>query len=203
MLCAKGIPEHDVLLRSLEHRLIELGGGETSTDLFALADAIDRSVPPPVPKIMVDVTQLALLDFRTGIQRVTRAIVLEWQRQPPEGYVIQLVRMDLESCTYVCANAYAAELTGTGKVIEDTPLVCHSGDVFLGLDLVNECIALLPDWFQYLRNAGVRIAFVIYDILPVRRPDWWQVDGAYHHERWLREVVGVSEVLLWHLPCDG
>ncbi|MFE8346881.1 MAG: glycosyltransferase family 4 protein [Xylella fastidiosa subsp. multiplex] len=191
-----GIPEHDVLLRSLEHRLIELGGGETSTDLFALADAIDRSVPPPVPKIMVDVTQLALLDFRTGIQRVTRAIVLEWQRQPPEGYVIQLVRMDLESCTYVCANAYAAELTGTGKVIEDTPLVCHSGDVFLGLDLVNECIALLPDWFQYLRNAGVRIAFVIYDILPVRRPDWWQVDGAYHHERWLREVVGVSEVLL-------
>lgn len=183
------------VMEALETGLVQ-SPVETDHELMALADAIDRSIPLPTPKIIIDVTELAAEDRGTGIQRVTRAIVAEWGECPPEGYRIQLVRMDRQRRAYVCANVYAGSLLGDVEGGEDAPLVCHAGDIFLGLDLVGECVSLLPDWFEYFSNAGVRIAFVVYDILPIRNPEWWPGEGWRHHERWLSGIIGVSDALL-------
>lgn len=188
------IPGEEALLGRLAERVVATDVSED--ELLGVADSIDKSIQPQLPKIMVDVTELAAHDHRTGIQRVTRAVIAEWRSRPPCGYRIQLVRMDREARSYVCADRYAAQLWGDGSEAEDTPLVCHSGDVFLGLDLVGDCVALVPDWFQYFRSTGVRIAFVVYDILPVRHPEWWPGDGHRHHERWLRGIVAQSDALL-------
>ncbi len=164
---------------------------------LALADALDRSIAPPVPQILVDVSELASHDHRTGIQRVTRSITVEWLAKPPEGYRIQLVRIDRETGQYLFANAFTARITpGADQNVEDTPVVCHAGDVFLGLDLVGDTASLVPHWFDYFRSAGVKVAFVIYDILPVRHPEWWPVDGGRYHERWLTSVVGYSDTVI-------
>ncbi|MEN4902076.1 glycosyltransferase family 1 protein [Luteimonas sp. TWI1437] len=165
---------------------------------MALADALDRSIAPASPRILLDVSELAVHDHRTGIQRVTRAIATEWLAQPPEGYRVQLVRIDRASGQYVCANAFTARLApGVQESDQDVPLVCHAGDVFLGLDLVGDTASLVPHWFDYFRAAGVKVAFVIYDILPVRHPEWWPLDGGRYHERWLRAIMDYSD----HLIC--
>lgn len=188
------IPGEEALLGRLAERIVAT---EVSSDeLLGVADSIDKSVPPPLPKIMVDVTELAAHDHKTGIQRVTRAIIAEWKSRPPSGYRIQLVRLDREARSYVCADRYAAQLWADESEAEDTPLVCHSGDVFLGLDLVGDCTELVPDWFHYFRSTGVRIAFVVYDILPIRHPEWWPGDGHRHHECWLKGIVAQSDSLL-------
>lgn len=157
-----------------------------------LADAIDRSVAPATRMLMVDVTELANHDLLTGIQRVTRAVIAEWGAHPPHEYRLQLVRIDRESRQYVCANRYAAAFFGTSRA-EDSPLVCHAGDVFVGLDLVGDAVSFVPEWFEYFRATGVMVSFVIYDILPIRHPEWWPEGGAWHHERWLRDVISVSD----------
>ncbi len=164
---------------------------------LALADALDRSIAPAKPRILIDVSELAAHDHRTGIQRVTRAITAEWLAQAPCGYQIQLVRIDRENRQYVSANAFTARMSpGAEEDREDAPLVCHAGDVFLGLDLVGDTASLVPHWFDYFRSTGVKIAFVIYDILPVRHPEWWPVDGGRHHERWLTSIAGYSDTVI-------
>lgn len=162
---------------------------------LAVADSLDKSVAPAKRQIMIDVSELAAHDHKTGIQRVTRAIVCEWERRAPGSYKIQLVRLDRDSRRYVCANEYSAILLGHAPC-EDSPLVCHAGDVFLGLDLVGDCVSYTPAWFDYLRATGVTVAFVIYDILPIRYPEWWPGNGGLFHERWLRDVVNVSDRLV-------
>ncbi|MCW1776918.1 hypothetical protein NB693_21300 [Pantoea ananatis] len=107
---------------------------------LAVADSLDKSVAPAKRQIMIDVSELAAHDHKTGIQRVTRAIVCEWERRAPGSYKIQLVRLDRDSRRYVCANEYSAILLGHAPC-EDSPLVCHAGDVFLGLDLVGDCVS--------------------------------------------------------------
>lgn len=161
---------------------------------MALADALDKSIAPASPQILIDVSELAAHDHRTGIQRVTRAIVSEWLANPPSGYRVQLIRIDRASRQYVCADQYMAQLKGMDGI--DTPLVCHAGDVFIGLDLVGDTASLIPHWFEYFRAAGVSIAFVVYDILPVRHPEWWPMDGGRYHERWLRAVAEYSDRLI-------
>ncbi len=164
---------------------------------LALAEALDRSIAPSTPRIFLDVTELATHDYRTGIQRVTRAIATEWLSRSPAGYQTQLVRIDRESGQYVCANAFTSRLVpGAEEGAVDAPLVCHPGDVFLGLDLVGDTASLVPHWFEYFRATGVKVAFVIYDILPVRHPEWWPVDGGRHHERWLSAIAGYSDRLI-------
>ncbi len=182
---------------SLRSALSKLGE-ELCSDVqqcLAAADALDRSVAPPQRQLMLDVSELAAHDHRTGIQRVTRAIVSEWKRQPPGQYRIQLVRLERSSQRYVCANEYTSKLFGL-EPAEDAPLVCHAGDVFLGLDLVGDSVSSAPAWFEHLRATGVRIAFVVYDILPILYPEWWPGDGGRHHERWLRDIIRVSDRLL-------
>lgn len=163
---------------------------------LALADALDRSIAPPRPRLLVDVTELAAHDHRTGIQRVTRAIATEWLSRPPAGYDVQLVRIDRGLGNYVCANAYTPRLLPSAPDQDDSPLVCHAGDVFLGLDLVGDTASVVPHWFEYFRATGVKVAFVIYDILPVRHPEWWPVDGGRYHERWLAAVAACADQMI-------
>lgn len=174
--------------------LASLGGSEG--ELVALADSIDRSLPAALPKIMLDVSELATHDLKTGIQRVTRAIAAEWSARPPEGYTVQLVRIDRDTRSYVCANNYANQLLEIEGFSDDAPLVCHAGDIFLGLDLVGDGVSLMQDWFEHFHNTGVLVAFVIYDLLPVRNPQWWPGQGGRHHERWLRGAAQAADLLL-------
>lgn len=181
---------------ALERAVARLGSlpGQNVAERLGAADGLDRSCADS-PKLLVDVTELADKDLRTGIQRVTRAILAEWGRSAPAGYRLQLVRLDRNSGMYVCANRYAATLLGTESQ-PDVPAVCHAGDVFLGLDLVGSAVKAGSEWFGYLRRAGVKISFVVYDILPVRHPQWWPGGGGQHHEAWLREILGCADQLV-------
>jgi glycosyltransferase involved in cell wall biosynthesis len=68
--------------------------------------------------------------------------------------------------------------------------------VFLGLDLALDVIPEASDEFERFRDRGVYICFVVYDILPLRRPDWWEkvvIDGFC---RWVESVTTWSDKLI-------
>lgn len=181
---------------ALERAVARLGSmpGVSVGDKLAAADGLDRSCTDD-RQLLVDVTELAEKDLRTGIQRVTRAVLAEWGRSPPAGFRLQLVRLDRTTGLYVCANRYAAALLGMESQ-PDVPAICHAGDVFLGLDLVGSGVKAGSEWFAYLRRNGAKVSFVVYDILPVRHPQWWPGGGGQHHEAWLREILACADQLI-------
>lgn len=188
--------ERTAPVAAIEQAIGKLGSSRVQSHgaMLAAADALDRSCAAP-PQLLVDVTELADKDLRSGIQRVTRAVVAEWGRSPPKGYTVQLVRMDRSLGQYVCANQYAATLLGQESQ-PDVPAVCHPGDVFLGLDLVGSAVKAGSEWFAAMRRNGVKISFVVYDILPVRHPEWWPAGGGQHHEAWLRNILACADQLI-------
>jgi hypothetical protein len=82
------------------------------------------------PQILVDVTILASQDARTGIQRVTRGILMALITDPPPGYRVEAVRS--EGDLYLYARRFTSECLG----LEENVLLAAAGVSFFALELI-------------------------------------------------------------------
>ena len=169
---------------------------DDDADYAALRQPLARALALNMPRedretrLFVDVTVLADVDVGTGIQRVVRNVLRQWLARAPAGYVIEPVRFD-PAVGYVHARAFSSRFSGgDGQPADaDRPIDPYPGDIVVGLDLIAH---LLPDgreYFRWLRNRGVRLWFVIYDLLPVTRPEFFPPGGLGVFQRWF-QVVG-------------
>jgi glycosyltransferase involved in cell wall biosynthesis len=161
---------------------------------LARALALNHRSADRMRRLFVDVTMLADVDVGTGIQRVVRNILRELLSAPPEGFEIAPVRL-IPTVGYVHARAFAARFAGLPEG-PDSPIDPHAGDLVLGLDLIAH---LLPDnqtYFTWLRERGVALWFVIYDLLPVLRPEYFPPGGLGVFQRWYHAVGEVADGVL-------
>lgn len=150
-------------------RRLATPSGEPDTVL--LADALARTFPPRQPQLLVDIGTLVLIDSKTGIQRVVRGIALELVHNPPPGRLVRFVRPAENKGYYVYAHEAALRLFGYDDGLEgDVPVGFGPEDVFLGLDLTLEQTLDHLDWLRDMHIWGVRIYFVVYDIIAMRFP---------------------------------
>ncbi|WP_321927969.1 glycosyltransferase family 4 protein [Paraburkholderia guartelaensis] len=142
-------------------------------------------------QLLVDISELVQRDARSGIQRVVRSILREWLKKPPEGYRVEPVYATAGQ-TYRYARKYMARFLGgdDSRQIDDT-MEYGVDDIFLGLDLAPAVAPHYASFYQHLREQGVRVKFVVYDLLPLRESHFEQhvVD---HYLRWL-DVVSESD----------
>lgn len=143
----------------------------------------------------VDVSGIALNDAGTGIQRVTREFLRALREQLPEG--IELVPVVARARHGWCRAALGENGLPSLATIEDRrPLHLGKGDLFLGLDLsahqVPAHLRQLRDW----RANGAKLAFVVYDLLPLLKPQYFTQRMRYLFGRWFRAVVSVADDLL-------
>ncbi|MBI3231199.1 MAG: glycosyltransferase family 4 protein [Burkholderiales bacterium] len=75
-------------------------------------------------------------------------------------------------------------------------ILARQGDIFLGLDLFMHGTAQNRDLLLHMRKRGVEIHFIVYDILPVLRPDVFPPGSAPGFARWLDCIGEVSDGLL-------
>jgi len=145
----------------------------------------------PTPNILfVDVSFLVLEDLKTGIQRVTRSILLQLLTNPPKGYEIQAVYGD-RHVGYKAAQM-GHDASGSlilGRSPEPRAIEVSPGDIFLGLDFA--CVTTLKEqnYLSKIRAAGVKVYFVVYDLLPVQFPAYFPSSTKDFHTRWLRTLV--------------
>jgi len=133
---------------------------------------------PNNKEFIVDITHIYKKDLKTGIQRVVRAVLSEFETLLSKEWELRVVYLGSNNMYKYCDS----------KKI----LVPKKGDVFLGLDL-NSRISQCETMFEVWRNAGVRLNFVVYDILPILYPEWWDFDVSIAHKRWLRSVLKYSD----------
>jgi hypothetical protein len=147
-------------------------------------------------RLYVDVTELAREDHGAGVQRVVHRILGEWLLDPP-GLRIEPVRLAAGG-GYVHARAFLARMLGlpAGAAGPDVALSPAAGDRFVGLDLVRDHAELADQALEALSNAGVRIGIVVYDLLPLQRPDWFPAGMHERFAAWIGMAGRRAEVLL-------
>ena len=181
--------------RRLLDTLADKSGGAPSSraDILDVSASIARNRPRfGLRQLLVDVSALAGEDLRTGVQRVSRAVLKALIVDPPAGYRIEPVRAQAEGLRY--ARRYTHSLLGlSGSAAEDAPVEAGPGDRFLGLDLAYNTIDLAGRELAALRDRGVRVDFVVYDLLPELRPDCFPDYVPPLHRAWLRSVAALAD----------
>lgn len=148
-------------------------------------------------QLLVDVTELAREDHGAGVQRVVHRILAALLIEPPAGFRIEPVRLAADG-RYVHARDYLGRLIGLSEdaVGADFAIAPRAGDQFLGLDLIRDRAALARDGLLAMKASGVSIAFVVYDVLPLQRPDWFPEGMGGRFRQWLLMVAECSDKVL-------
>ncbi|AHF00121.1 glycosyltransferase family 4 protein [Thioalkalivibrio paradoxus] len=149
------------------------------------------------PQMLVDVSVLAAQDARTGVQRVVRNLLKELLNEPPTGYRIRPICFDAEHgwCRY---TPQVATLP-SGKVEfpdADQLIDVGHGDIFLGLDLSAHLFPSFLSFLRFLRRVGIPIHFVVYDLIPLRHPEWCDVSVPEAFAKWIQGVGATADSLL-------
>jgi len=130
------------------------------------------------PELLIDVTHIYKHDHKTGIQRVVRALIGSFEELLPSEYALKTIYLE---------NGFFYN-TKNKKLIN-----AEKGDIFLGLDfnasIVNSAF-LLNYW---KRHNGVKIYFVLYDLLPIHYPNWWGEDISFKHLQWAKYILEISD----------
>jgi hypothetical protein len=144
-------------------------------ECIEVAQSIAMSIPPLPKRLFVDVSELAHVDAKSGIQRVTRSILRALQENSPAGYVMMPVYADMDRIGYFYANKFAKAFFGQESRfgVTDDPIEYFPGDIFLGLDLQPDVIPVQKEFFQRIRRGGVKVVFVVHDLLCVRMPQYF------------------------------
>ena len=142
-------------------------------------------------QLLVDVTVLAAHDDQSGVQRVVRNLLHALQAAPPPGWRVAAVA---DAGGHYAYTPYAAPAAGDGAATG--PIRVAAGDIFLGLDLCPDQVPGNRAVFEDLRRHGVRLYFVVYDLLPLLLPDMFSSGASPWFARWLHTVAGVADGLL-------
>lgn len=143
-------------------------------------------------QILIDVSELARRDARTGIQRVVRNILKEWLSAPPLGYWVEPVYAT-EGKDYRYARKFTHLFQNrSGCIPSDAPIEFAPGDIFFALDLQPKVQISHKRTYEEMRRNGVSVLFAVYDLLSIQLPQYFIPGSDKTFKRWL-DVVSESD----------
>ena len=146
-------------------------------------------------QLLVDLSVLVSHDDQSGVQRLVRNILRNLLLRPPEGLRVAPVYDAGGHYAYARRFILGSE-AAQAQGIEDDPIQVSRGDIFLGLDLAPNHIPGKLDLLRSLRQHGVAMYFVVFDLLPVRIPDTFIEGAAPWFARWIDSVASLADGLL-------
>ncbi len=147
-------------------------------------------------RIFLDVSALVHHDLRTGIQRVVRAIVNNVIKDCPAEYHVELVYAGTDAQGYRYAYSFFSKTFNVPNIFGSDDIIHYQkGDIFVGLDLHQHVVIAQAKYLQQMRNAGVKVKFVVYDLLPVLQPHVFPIQSDDIHFAWLDTIKNYDGAL--------
>ncbi|MDV6331038.1 glycosyltransferase family 1 protein [Asticcacaulis sp. 201] len=144
--------------------------------------------------LLVDISELVHRDAKTGIQRVVRSILLSFLSKSQLYRIEPIYR---EGTTYRYARQFTARFLGLSALnLTDSYVVFNPGDIFLGLDLDATITPEALDVLKRHQCRGVRLVWIVYDILPVVRPEWFDAGLARAVSTWVDHLRDYADELI-------
>lgn len=137
-------------------------------------------------QLLVDVSVIQQSDARTGIQRVVRALLWQLLQNPPKGYRICPIYATRHQGYRYVAPKFFGKLTQKNTPVEETPVVVQRGDIFLALDLAAHLIPRHESQILRWKREGVQLHVLVYDLLPLLHPEWFNTRTTRNFDRWIR-----------------
>jgi glycosyltransferase involved in cell wall biosynthesis len=153
-----------------------------------------NALPNAPRQLLIDISALVQSDYKTGIQRVVRSIVLALIKEPPPGYRIEPVYSEGGNRPYRYARRFTSTMLDVPPLaLEDAPIEARAGDVFLGLDLATNMSTQNQPQLLALRRKGVKIWFTVYDLLPLLRPDCFPFGAQKYYGDFIDTISLVAD----------
>jgi len=151
-----------------------------------------RSVRPVAAarRLFVDLAAISHHDAGTGIQRVVRAIALALIEEDPGEWDICFVAANRRRPYHVIAWPDAS------KIVSPMEMSAKPGDVFLGLDFSLDTVRRYRNQLTQFERAGGRLWFLVCDLLPIERPEWFSTNNVLRYKAWLDTIAGLAEGFL-------
>jgi len=179
-------------------------------DIQALATSIAESFPRceterDRPTLYIDASSIVIHDHRSGIQRVVRAISRELLRTDSNVVIVHTKPEDsefyyAEALTLDCINSFPeAERSRKLETLRSKEqsgwIDFRPGDTLVYLDLHPLVAISHKQKTQYLRNKGIAVYFVVYDILPALSPEFFWPELCEEFNVWLNTTAESDGVI--------
>lgn len=147
-------------------------------------------------QLLIDVSVIIGNDGRTGIQRVVRALLLRFLKHPPDGYTVRPIFATRRRGYRYAPDDFGLLQEKVSSLIGAIPVQVGAGDCYLSLDLTAHLLhhhkAQLAQW----KCAGAQIHIIMYDLLPVLHPHWFNPITTKNFHRWLRTIAIFSNSVI-------
>jgi len=141
-------------------------------------------------QLFIDVSEFIRINAGTGIQRLVYNVLLQLSKQTQSEFRIEPVYalpggQGYHYARYLCTS-------NTKPLVhfpKETAIKFREGDIFLGLDFQPHIVADNSEFYRELRDHGVRVKFIVNDLLPVFLPDFFSQGAFETHTAWLKVVA--------------
>jgi glycosyltransferase involved in cell wall biosynthesis len=144
-------------------------------------------------QLLLDISTLVHSDAKSGIQRVVRSLLRELLTAPSD---LDVQAIYFDHGIYRYANNFCKTLLKSAASSEDSPVDFCQDDVYLSLDLNMHLTAQVHGIHVYLRERGIQLYFIVYDLLLAQRPDWWTQENGILFRAWLNAISEVATGLV-------
>lgn len=149
------------------------------------------------PRVYINVGSLPFYDNRSGIPRVAKELAahgLHWREKvvvpiyadPLKGQYRYAAHWALDKGCDISQLKALHAFCDNGS---DAPVTFASGDWLVHTMINPNEIAFEADQFTQMRELGVKVGFVLHDLIAERSPDYFKHRDARNFARWLR-VLG-------------
>lgn len=152
--------------------------------------------------IYYDITELYKYDKKTGIQRVTRAIMNElYSKIQFQEYKIVLIYADGEKGKFYLINS-DSELSYMS--LSNQYITPEKNDIYICVDLTYNIKQNLINELLSFKKSGVKIFYTIYDLIPIRHPEWFEGTNYWFEGNdyldlfnfWFKNIIQITDGLL-------
>lgn len=142
-------------------------------------------------RMFVDLSVISKHDAGTGIQRVVRSLALNLiEEAAAQGWELCFVaatrRRPYHRISWPQSDGHVSF-----DAIEGQP-----GDIFVGLDYSLDAVRQHAKQLARFRRSGGKLWFLVHDLLPLERPDWFNRNTVIRYKAWLDIMAGTADGFL-------
>jgi glycosyltransferase involved in cell wall biosynthesis len=146
-------------------------------------------------RLLVDLSVISKHDAQTGIQRVVRSLASGLiDKGVASGWDVQFVAATRRRAYHRIDWPQLGEIDDNCSrfhKIDGRP-----GDVFVGLDYSLDTVRRHAGQLSNIRRNGGKLWFLIHDLLPLERPDWFGRNTEIRYKAWLEIMAGMADGFL-------
>ena len=161
-------------------------------ELSAVSQSLEASFrSAPRRRLLIDMSELARFDARSGIQRVVREVSNRLLTSSGNYGRVEAVRFDGGGLRH--AHEAATRVLGTPLLpLAETPLDMGEDDTLLCMDLNPRMTEAEFADLRRRKLAGLRLVVGVHDLLPMLRPDYFP-PGIAAVSAWYKKMLSMAD----------